>query len=183
MPAFALPDSLEVQLDELAIEMRRLRILRGVSCLVAILFATPSVALALDASFELSGRVRGLLLVGWFALGLVAGWWFVVRRFRETLSPEALARIIEEKFPSLAERLRTLVELSEHADAGNGSRTMMALLARETERRTKKLDFHRAAPSGFSFRMAGLVAVAGLLAFAPLLFDPGSGDRVRKSVV
>ena len=182
MPAFALPESLGLQLDGLAAEVRRLRIVRGMTWLVALLFAAPLSALALDATFELSGRARGAMLVAWPALGLVAGWWFVVRRFRETLSTDELARIIEAKFPSLAERLRTLVELSEHADAGNGSRTMMAMLARETERRTKKLDFHRAAPSGFSFRVAGLVAVAVLLAFAPLLFVQGSGDRVRRLV-
>ena len=183
MPAFALPQSLEEQLDELAGEIRRLRILRGFSWLVAVLFAAPMAAIALDASFDLSGRARGALLGGWIALGFAAARWFVVRRFRETIPPDAIARIIEEKFPNLAERLRTLVGLSERADAGNGSPTMMALLARETERRTQKLDFHRAAPTALSFRAAGLVTIAGLLALAPLLFVSGSADRVRRLLV
>ena len=182
MPAFALPESLEAQLDDLAAEVRRLRILRGASWLVTILFAAPLLAIALDASFELPGRARGALLAGWLALALVAAWWFVVRRIRETQSAAALAALLEAKFPSLAERLCTLVELSANADAGNGSRTMMALLARETERRTRKLDFSRAAPSGFSFRFAALTACAAVLALAPILFVSGGGERVRRLV-
>ncbi len=182
MPAFALSASLEEQLEDLAGEVRRLRIVRGICWLIAFLFAAPMCAIALDASFELPGRIRGALLVACAVIGVASAWWFVVRRFRETTPPEALARIIEAKFPSLAERLRTLVELSQHADAGNGSRTMMALLARETERRTKKLDFPSAAPTGFSIRVLGAVTVVAIFAVVSFAFVAGSGERVRRLV-
>ena len=183
MPAFVLSPALEHRLETLTAEVRRLRILRGASWLVAAIIATLLIALLLDAAFELPGRVRVGLLAGWLAAAVVAAYWFVVRRFREFVSPVELARILEAEFPSLAERLRTLVELGGRADPGNGSRTMMALLARETERCTETLDFHRAAPTAFSFRLAGIVAVAALFTTAPLAFVSGSGDRVRRLLV
>ena len=181
MPAFALPASVEERLDRLTAEARRLRILSGAGWLVAVLLAAPSSAVALDAAFELCGRARGGLLALGVALALAAAWWFVVRRCRETLSPDALARMVEADFPNLAEQLRSLAEGND--PAGRGSRTMMALLVQETERRTKKLDGRRAAPSVLGFRLAALVAATGVLALAPLLLVSGGTERVRRVLI
>src|SRR5262249_58220032 len=74
------------------------------------------------------------------------------------LDPEALAAVIERKSPELAERLSTSVELTERAGAGQGSAALIALLLRETEEQTSRLNFLPAV----SPRTAGiLAAVAG----------------------
>lgn len=175
MPAFALSPAIETQLATLATKVRRLRILRGASWFVVAVIAAPLFAVAIDATFELSVRARCGLLAAWLASAVCAAYWFVVRRYRGVISPADLARILEAEFPSLANRLQTL---GDRADAGNGSRTMISLLAGETERRDGDLDFHRAAPAASSFRLAALVAVAAFIATAPLVFVPGSGDRI-----
>ena len=120
MPAFALPQSLEEQLDELAGEIRRLRILRGFSWLVTVLFAAPLAAIALDASFDLSGHARGALLGGWVALGFAAAWWFVMRRFRQTIPPDAIARCPHID-GSLLERAATSTVVGRHRLPVGGS--------------------------------------------------------------
>ena len=183
MPAYLLPESLRTQLDDLAATVRQLRVVRGISWWVLLLIGWTVSAIALDATCDFSGRTRGNLFWAWIAVAVGAGWWFVVRRVLETPSPDLLAQLIETKFPNLAERLHTLVQLSRETDPGNGSRTMMALLARETERQTETLDFQQAVSTVASYRLAGLVTAAGILTCAPMLFVPGSTDRVRRLVV
>ena len=177
MPAFALSPAIETQLAALAVKVRRLRILRGASWFVVAVIAAPLFAVALDATFELSVLARGGLLAAWLASAVCAAYWFVVRRYRGVISPAELARILEVEFPSLAGRLQTL---GDRADAKIGSRTMIALLAGETERCNGKLDFHRIAPAASSFRLAGLAAI---IAIAPLVFFFGSGDRIVRLLV
>jgi hypothetical protein len=183
MPAVPLPIALEEKLDDVAAEVRRLRVLRGASWFAATTFALPLVAVSLDMLLDLSPLVRGLLLAGWVAVSAVLGWWLVVRRLRGDIPPQELAAAIEREFPNLAERLSTLVELSEHADAGNGSRGMIAVLAKETEKRAKKLNFAKVAPTGFSLRLAGFAVLVGLVAVTPLFAFREATDRVRRLVL
>src|SRR5690349_8524324 len=124
MPAIPLPVALEEKLDDLAAEVRRLRVLRGASWFAAITFSIPLVAVGLDVIFDLSGLARGLLLVGWLLTAVLLGWLLVIRRLRGDIPPRELAAAIEREFPNLAERLSTLVELSEKAEPGNGSKGM-----------------------------------------------------------
>jgi len=79
--------------------------------------------------------------------------------------------------------LQTLVELNHRADSANGSRAMMAMLARDTERRTARLDFLAAAPRGYSLRLAAVSVLALALAVGPAIILPGSGDRIRRVVL
>lgn len=183
MPAVPLPVVLEEKLDDVAAEVRRLRVLRGASWFAAVTFALPLLFVALDVLLDLSPLVRGLMLGGWVAVCAFLGWWLVVRRTRGEIPPRELAAAVEREFPNLAERLSTLVELSEHADAGNGSRGMIAVLAKETEKRAKKLNFGKVAPTGFSLRLAGFAVLVGLLAVTPLFAFREAGDRVRRLVL
>jgi hypothetical protein len=180
MPAIPLPVGLEEKLDAVATEVRRLRVLRGVSWFAVLLFVVPVAAVSVDAAVNLSGIARGLALAGWVAVTALGFWWLVLRRMRGDIPLAELAAAIEQQYPNLAERLRTLVELSEHADAGNGSKGMVHLLARETEKRAKKMNFLAAAPTGFSLRVAAAAVLLGLLAVAPLFVVPGAGERVRR---
>lgn len=183
MPAVALPVALEEKLDDVAAEVRRLRVLRGASWFAAVTFAVPLVAVMLDVMFDLSGLARGLLLGGWLVVSVLLGWLLVVRRLKGEIPPQELAEAIEGEFPNLAERLSTLVELSEHAEPGNGSKGMIKLLAAETEKRAKKMDFGKVAPTGFSLRLAGFAVLVGLMALTPLFAFRGATERVRRLVL
>lgn len=170
MPAVPLPPGIDEKLSELAAEIRRLRVIRGASWLALALFALPVAAIAVDSSVALPRYARVLLFAGWAALGALAAWAFVFRRITGDVPPAELAAAIEEKYPSLSERLRTLVELSERAEPGNGSKALIAVLARETEKRTHKLNFFRAAPTGRSFRAAAIALCFGAVAVALIFF-------------
>jgi len=182
MAVLSLPESVERKLRELAAGIRRMRVLRGTCWLALTLLSALLLALGADALFDLSTRTRTIIFTAWIAFAIAAAWWFVARRVYGRIPSEVLAQAVEANYPSLAERLQTLVELNENADPANGSRVMMAMLARDTERRTARLNFLTAAPRTYTLRLAIASAFASLLAVAPLLFLPGSGDRVRRLV-
>ena len=147
MPAFDLSPSSEGQLETLAARVRCLRIVRGFCWFSISVIGTPSIAIALDAAFEIPGRGRAALLFGWLASSALAGWWFVARRCRDQMSPTDLSTLIETEFSNSAERA---------------------------------LNLRRLAPDASSFRFAGLVAVAAIVAIAPVVFVSGSGDRIMR---
>jgi hypothetical protein len=178
-----MPAGLEEKLGDLAAEVRKLRVLRGVSAFTAVVFVLPVAAVCLDVAFQLSAAARGLMLGVWVSAAALAFWLLVARRMRGDVPQEALASAIERQYPNLAERVRTLVELSEHADSGNGSRGMITLLGKETEKRTRKMNFLSAAPTGFSLRLAAVAALVGGFALLPLFLFNGAGDRVRRLVL
>jgi hypothetical protein len=180
MSAIPLPTGLEEKIDDLAVEIRRLRVLRGVCWFAVVLFALPFVAVGLDWVFTLSGPARGAVLAGGVAVAVFSFWWLILRRIRGEVPPAELAVAIEQEYPNLAERLRTLVELSEQAEPGNGSKAMVALLARETEKRAKKMNFLKVAPTGLTLRLASFAIIAGTLAISPLFLVPGAGERIRR---
>jgi hypothetical protein len=182
MPALTMPESVEGKLRELAGGIRRMRVLRGVCWLVLALLSTLLAAVACDFLFDLSPRVRIGIFGVWCVAGLAAAWYCVIRRAFGPVPQDQLARAVEANYPSLAERLQTLVELNRTADPANGSRAMMAILARDTERRTARLNFLAAAPRGYSLRLAALSLLALLLAAGPLLILPGGGTRLRRVV-
>ena len=183
MPAIPLPAGIEEKLDEVAVEVRRLRVLRGVSWFAAVLFSLPVALVVADAALDLSAPLRGLVLAGGLVLLAAAFWLLVLRRSRGPVPAEQLAAAVEEHHPNLAERLRTLVELSENADPGNGSRAMIALLAKETEKRAKRLNFLTAAPIGFSLRLAAFAVLVAVAAVSPLFLVKGSTERVRRALL
>lgn len=181
MPAAAvLPRVLEDKLDELAQQIRWLRLLRGLSWLALTLFATAVAAVLLDASLDLTGPTRGLLLSGWVAGGGLAAWRLVLRPLRRPIPVADLAAAVEGRYPSLAERLYSVVELSEHAGPGNGSQALIAVLTRDTAQRTRRLNFFRAAPTGSVVRLALLAVLAAASALAPVLVVTGAAERVRR---
>ncbi len=180
MPAAPLPPVLEAKLSDLAAGVRRLRVARGLGWLTLTMFGGAGLAIGLDAAFDLPGWVRGLMLVGWLAAAGLVAWRLVVRPWREPVPAAGLAALVERYFPGLSERLTTLVELHERIEPGNGSRGLVGVLARETDQRTRRLDFSRAAPAGPAVSVAALAAVAAVAVLAPLALVGGSGERVRR---
>jgi hypothetical protein len=180
MPAAPLPHTLEEKLDGLAAAVRRMSIIRGCGWLILAALGGAAVAIALDAALDLPGWVRGLMLLGWAALTMLVCWRMVVRPWRDPIPAAELAARVEQYFPGLSERLTTLVELHEHAGPGNGSRALIGVLARETDQRTRRLDFSRVAPTGPAVT-ATVLAVAAAAAFVgQLAFAGFAGERVRR---
>lgn len=180
MSAVKLPHAIEEKLGELAQKVRKLWLYRGVSWFVLVLLGTAFGLIVLDANYELPGWGRGLLLLGWIVLQVLAFRRLVLRPMRNPIPIAMLAAAIEDQFPNLAERLTTLVELSENAEPGNGSKALIAVLARDTAQRAKKLNFFKAAPTASVVRLAlvSLLIAAALL--APLFVLPGAAERVRR---
>lgn len=179
MPAAVLPRVLEEKFDEFAHQIRRLRLYRGASWVALLVLLTAVGAMALDASLDLPGYARGLLLCAWLVIGFVALWRLVLQPMRAPIPLADLAAAVEERYPSLAERLYSVVELSEEAVPGNGSEALIAVLTRETAQRSKRLNFHRAAPTRAVLKLIGITVVAGLLATV-LLFASGATEYARR---
>lgn len=182
MAVLPLPKAVEEKLRDLAAGIRRMRVLRGICWLALTLLLATLLAVGLDSLLELSGRTRTVVLGGWILGGIAAAWWLVGRRIYGRIPQHILAQAVEANYPSLAERLQTLVELSQKAEIANGSKAMMLMLARDTERRTARLNFLTAAPKSFTIRLAGVSTLVILLALAPFFVLPGSGDRVRRLI-
>ncbi len=180
MSGIALPAGLEEKLDALAADVKRWRLLRGVSLSAVVMCVVPVALLLLDRTFQLSAWLR----VGMLVLGLAAMtssvWWLVLRRWKQPVPSVALAAAIEKEYPHLAERLQTLVELHEQADPGNGSKAMIAVLVNDTVKRAKKLDFNKAAPKAFSRNVVFGAGTAALLAAGLLVVFGGNTESLRR---
>jgi hypothetical protein len=168
----ALPPSLREKLTALARRIRLLRAVRGVSFVALVLLLTGSAALLLDAWLELPAVVRGLLLAGWLALGAFATVATVVVPLARSLRSEALAALIETKYPDLGERLTSAVELAGGADSAHGSPALIALLLQETDARTSRLDVFQAFPARFAAVLAGVAGLVTAAALSPALLWP-----------
>ena len=103
--------------------------------------------LLLDAWLDLPAWVRVLVFVGWWSLTVFLGFTALVLPLSRPLRPEALAALIEEKYPDLGERLTSAVELSDPSGRTHGAPALIALLFQETEARTERLNFLRAFPA------------------------------------
>lgn len=184
MSTAALPPPLRDKLAALAWRVRRLRAVRGVSVLLLVLAVTLGGALLADAWLGLPALVRGGLLLGWVGLGTaIAGTSLAIPLVRR-IEPEALAALVEERFPELTERLTTTVGLAGCRDARHGSPALIALLAEETEVCSRGLDFGRAAPARPAVRLAGAAGVALLLLLGPVLAGVGrSAELVQRFFV
>src|SRR5262249_38132253 len=149
------------------------RALRGVSLVLLLLALTAGTALAADALLGLPAWVRIGLFTGWLGLGVAALLGALILPLSRPLRPEALAALIEEKYPDLGERLPSTVELAAHPDRASGSPALINLLLQETEVRSHRLDFLQAFPTRHAQGLAVAAALVLLLTLAPALAWPG----------
>ncbi|HJT78107.1 MAG TPA: hypothetical protein VJ739_12960, partial [Gemmataceae bacterium] len=123
----ALPPTLREKLDVVARRIRLLQAARGLSVLLLVVLLAAGAALLADALLDLPAKVRELLYAAWLCLGSAVAFAALVRPLARGLRPEALAALIEEKFPHLGERLTTSVEVAGDRDAYHGSQALIAL--------------------------------------------------------
>jgi hypothetical protein len=177
----SLPPALRTKIDLLARRVRLLRAVRGVSLLVLVLVLLTGVAFLADYAFDLPplALAAALALLA-AAASLVAVFALVIPLCRP-LDPEALAAVIEEKYPQLGERLTSTVELTAGREAPHGAAAFVALLVQETEAHADPLDSTRAVSGRVTRRLALAGALAVLLALVPgLLWPDRSADFGRR---
>jgi hypothetical protein len=162
-----LSSTLRDKLAAAAWRVRLLRAARGASLLALVMVLTGGAALAADAWLDLSALVRGGLLAAWLGLSAFTAIVGLLLPLCRRLDVDALAALVEEKYPELGERLTSSVELADETDSAYGSPALIALLLRETEARTSPLNFLEAVP----VRQVGVLAVAaGVVLALPVLF-------------
>src|SRR5262249_21334658 len=135
----ALPTRLREQLSQAVSRVRRLRLIRGASALAVVLLTTAAACLLADYVLHLPATARGVMLAAWLAIGLGTAHWALLRPAIRRIDLDALAAVIEEKYPDLNERLTSTVELSECAQGFHGSPELIAIVMNETEARVARL--------------------------------------------
>ena len=121
-------------------------------------------ALALDAWLILPSIARWALTFACLAACGFAAWRWLIAPLRIAVSPAALAAAVEAEFPRLDERLSSSVELAEAGNDAFGSPALIDLLIRETDSRTRAIDFERAAPSRIPRLALGLLGASVIAA-------------------
>jgi hypothetical protein len=156
-----LPSTLREKLDAAARRIRLLRAVRGCSVLALALILTGAATLTADAWLDLPSFARQALFSAWIGMGAGLAIFGVLVPLCRRIDLDALAALIEVKYPDLGERLTSSVELTDDKHLANGSPALIALLIEETERRASPLDFLHAVPT----RHTAWVAWAALVAF------------------
>lgn len=181
MTVASLPTTLQDKLDLLARRLHRLRLLRGASWFAITAALGAGVCLGLDAFFELPPLVRIAMVVVWIGSSIASLWYGLLRPLRNPVTAAHLAAAVEEEYPRLSERLTSSVELAD-ADEFHGSPAFVRLLVRETDLKTRALDFLRAAPPHAAEWLTAIAVATLLLLAAPAIFWPeyyaGLGRRL-----
>jgi hypothetical protein len=174
-----LPNTLRDKINSLARKMALLRLTRSIAVTALILVVSAGLIWAADYWLNLPRGVRFGMLGGWFVLAL-AGIIRCAKNLSHKADADALAALIEQEYPNLAERLLTSVELTEAAENAHGSRTLIELLVRETEIRASSLNFLQAAPEKPTFRLAAIAVGIAALMFVPAAVWPHSYSQQVK---
>ncbi len=181
MSVASLPPNLQSKLDVLGRRLRQLRVLRGSSWAMLTLIAGAGAAIGLDAALELPPAVRCIISAVWLTVVALVVWRELIRPLRRRATAAGLAAAVEEEYPRLGERLTSAVELAD-ADDTHGSPAFVRLLMRETDHKTRSLDFRRAAPPNAAEWLTATTVAAVLIFAAPLVFIPeyylGLGRRL-----
>ena len=181
MATVALPPDLRNRIAAVAHRVRRLRFLRGLGLLCVILALGFGAALLADYFLDLPSAVRVGVLCAWGGLGLVVFFVGLVLPMMRRFDAAALAAVVEEKYPDLGERLTTSVELADADDDLHGAPELIADLMRDTEARTRGLNFLPSVSSKSAGRAVGAAAAVLALVLCPAVVWPGQyADLVQR---
>jgi hypothetical protein len=162
-----LPDALRAKLTALTRHIRLLRATRGLCLLTMTLVLLLGGLCLADTLLTLPREVLRWTLLGIAGVAALVAVCGLLLPLLRRHDPEALAALIEERYPELGERLTTTVELAGNRDAWHGSLALIELLSADTERRAHPLDFTRAFPARSTGWLALVTLAALLLAAAP----------------
>src|SRR5438876_9611661 len=105
----ALPASLRDKMTSLSRRIRLLRAVRGTSILLLVLLFLAGSALAADYAFNFPPLVLRLTLATLLGVGGLVTLLGLIVPLCRRLDPEALAAVVETRYPELGERLTTTV--------------------------------------------------------------------------
>ncbi|HVS34911.1 MAG TPA: hypothetical protein VMS17_04975 [Gemmataceae bacterium] len=175
----ALPSDLRNRIGEVAQRVRLLRLLRGLGLLTLIMALGFGVALLADVvlvqafSFDLPNAVRIGVLAAWGSVGFFVFFFGLFLPLTRRIDAAAIAALVEEQYPELAERLTTSVELAGAGDEFHGAPQLIERLMRDTEIRVSRLDFVPVVSTGAA-ALIGVAAVGALIVtFGPAFVWPG----------
>jgi len=169
----SLSAGLYLKLLAVARRIRTLRLLQGVS-LTLLAVTLPLVAM-LVADYVRDGLSPSLRVTFFFVwVMLVAGvvWRTLVRPWRRQFDFAALAALVEEQHPELAERLTSTVELAGNTDLYHGSPELIALLLRQTEKQSANIRFTATVSSFHTCNIALVAFGVFMLSSLPAVFWP-----------
>jgi hypothetical protein len=167
-----LPSGLQAKLCELAAHDRRQRLVRGSIRVAAVALAGAGAVMALDAWLSVPPLARVPLVLAWAAAVGLAIRRLLIAPLRTPVAPSVLAAAVEAEYPRLDERLTSSVELAERTGEGFGSPVLIELLLRDTESRSRTIDFDRAATAPRSRGALVALAAVGVLAGMAVLIWP-----------
>jgi hypothetical protein len=171
MPA-VLPGNLQAKLDQLANRERRQRLLRGLGRVAIIALIGAGLVMALDAWLALSRIARIPLVIAWLAMIVYAARKWLIEPLNQRIDPAALAAAVEVEYPRLDERLSSSVELAERNGDAYGSPVLIDLLMRETELKSRAIEFERATAKGRGRGILVALCAAAAIAFAAAVMWP-----------
>ncbi len=150
--------------------------------LTRVLLAEIALAAALvlaDWMWVLPTAVRG---AGLLAMVGLAVW--KLARSRRPIGREAAAAEVENHFPELGQRLRTVVEYAEPSpETVPASPGLVEALVRETDSRATGLEFGELIPWASVRRRAVALVCASVVALAALVFSPGLRTAVLRMLL
>ena len=174
MPPVSPVNPLSKRLYRLRRRLRRIALVRGVSCLVLAGISIIVAVGALDWLLHLPGLVRAVFLSALLACIGVIVHRFLIQPLRQPSDDLSLALKVESEYPELNDCLASTVQFLEQGpQAGQGdSATLRRAAVTQTLSKTRECDFNRIVDSR-GVRVAGFFMVlAAILAGALVLWQP-----------
>lgn len=152
--------SLPTRLADLGRSRKAARVLTGAFISLAAVLAVVTLCCALDAVFGLSALARAAFLLVALAAGgalLVRGVW---RPMRETVRPQAVAHMLEERYPKLNDSLASAVDFLSAGDMPATSARFRRIAVVRAQRALEKCDVADLVPRKRAWQAFGLAALA-----------------------
>jgi hypothetical protein len=152
--------SLTTRLADLGRSRKAARLLAGAFGVLAVLLAGFTLGIALDAALGLQPVARAAALVGTLAAAgvlFVRGLWTPLR---ESVGPQAMAHLLEARYPKLNDSLASAVDFQTAPDSPSTSARFRRIAVVRAQRALEKCDTGRLVPTAQAWRGFWLAAVA-----------------------
>lgn len=179
-----LPEPLIRQMRAFEGRLRRLETVTAAGGAVLGLAITFGLLYLSDRVWETPGWLRLLLSVG----GAAAVSWGSVYWFKRWVvakrGPRELARMIQDGFPEMGDRLLGVVELTDGGPLPEGvSPALVRAAIAQVGRQAEKVNFQEAAPARLPHRVATVCAVLVTLAAVPFVVAPNAAKNALQRLL
>ena len=177
---YALPPDVTSRLSALRSRVRQMAILRGVGVFLTLESLLLILVIAADLWLDLNPSSRTVLLAGLGITSLGLAWKFLYQPASKKFSDAELASIAEQHYPSLAERVTSLVELTDPNLPENqrGSALMRELLEMETVEQVGACDFEESVSSKPAVKRFGMGLMSVTVLTLSLIIFPAVSQQL-----